>query len=299
VLSRAIPGQEPDIAAFLEPYASTSMFLRGNLERHGVTQSDHPHATAFYLWRTEKVIRAVFGVTNAGFLMAQVPDVSPVAIHRFAAAIQGTRVRGMTGDARQVPRVLDALGLSTAHWQLCRDDPLYALCLRDMADIPTSGHLRRPEDVDIPLLTHWFCHYDIDAGVAEPGEDLRRRAADRAKAAVGTPDLRLLVRDGMPVAMTQFNARAADMVQVGGVFVPRDLRRQGLGRQVVAAHLREARHAGTTDAILFAANPAAARAYEAIGFNRIGDYRIALLSQPVVLGQPIVPLAPAPSGPQV
>ncbi|MEO9684847.1 MAG: N-acetyltransferase, partial [Tateyamaria sp.] len=48
------------------------------------------------------------------------------------------------------------------------------------------------------------------------------------------------------------------------------------GGQVIAAHLAQARDRGINRAILFAANRAAARAYEAIGFRHIGAYRVAL-----------------------
>lgn len=42
-------------------------------------------------------------------------------------------------------------------------------------------------------------------------------------------------------------------------------------------------NAATTRAVLFANNAAAARAYEAIGFNRIGQYRVALFETPQIV----------------
>ena len=55
-------------------------------------------------------------------------------------------------------------------------------------------------------------------------------------------------------------------------------------RRVVAAHLAQARAAGVRTAILFTSDPAAARAYRAIGFQRIGDYTLALMPAPVTIG---------------
>ena len=45
-------------------------------------------------------------------------------------------------------------------------------------------------------------------------------------------------------------------------------------RRAVALHLQEARDKGATRAILFAANEAAARAYESIGFERNGTFSL-------------------------
>lgn len=55
---------------------------------------------------------------------------------------------------------------------------------------------------------------------------------------------------------------------------------------MTAARLAEARAAGARVAILFSNNDAASRAYEAIGFRRVGDYRVCVLNRPIFLGAP-------------
>ncbi len=83
---------------------------------------------------------------------------------------------------------------------------------------------------------------------------------------------------GTIVATTAFNAQIPEMVQVGGVYTPPASRGRGYARCVVAGSLLDARADGTADrAILFTPNPAAARAYEAIGFRRISDYALVML----------------------
>ncbi len=47
------------------------------------------------------------------------------------------------------------------------------------------------------------------------------------------------------------------------------------------ALLAEAAAGGARQAVLFANNPAAVRAYRAIGFRQVGDYRIAFLDTPM------------------
>ena len=79
--------------------------------------------------------------------------------------------------------------------------------------------------------------------------------------------------------MTAFSAVLPDMVQVGGVFTPVERRGRGYGRAVVAGSLLDARADGVVEAILFteAENHPAQRAYEALGFERIGDYGMVML----------------------
>ena len=84
--------------------------------------------------------------------------------------------------------------------------------------------------------------------------------------------------------MTALNARLPDMVQIGGVYTPPEQRGRGHARTAVALHLAALRAAGVDTAILFASGPAACRAYEAIGFERIGTYALSFLSAPVVIG---------------
>ncbi len=77
-----------------------------------------------------------------------------------------------------------------------------------------------------------------------------------------------------PLAMTGFNARLPDIVQVGGVYTPPDLRGRGHARRAVALHLAAARDAGIRRATLFSGSDMASRAYRSIGFRQIGDWTL-------------------------
>ena len=61
------------------------------------------------------------------------------------------------------------------------------------------------------------------------------------------------------------------------IYTPPALRGRGFAKAVVAASLLVARDRGSSRAVLFTNNPSAARAYEALGFRRIGDYSLVLL----------------------
>lgn len=277
----AVAADAPAIEDFLVRHAETSMFLRGNLEQHGIGVSSHPHATCFYLWEQGTEIIGVFGHTKDGYLMCQLPVEVP--LDGLRAVLAGQMFRGMTGDPDQVARVLQALGMGDAEWSLQRDEPLYLLELADLVapDVAT----RPPEIMDEPLLHQWVTQYELEIGHGIDDAASRERAKTRAAhLARGTgPEALLLLDHDTPVAMTAFNAQARDMVQIGGVFVPDDQRGKGYGGLAVAAHLARARPRGVRRAILFAASAAAARCYEKIGFRRIGSYRINMLPAPVTL----------------
>ncbi|PJE31801.1 Acetyltransferase (GNAT) family protein [Pseudooceanicola antarcticus] len=275
MIREAAPADIPAMEAFLSRHPETSMFLRSNIAAQGVGQTEHPYSGDYLIWPAEGPIRAIFGISGRGFLMLQCPGQEREAFDAAAAHFAGRHMRGLTGEAGQARAYLDALGL-TAQIERNEVEPLYSLDLADLPEVP--GKLRAPEPGDEALLTRWFRAYIADTGLApaDPGEaqeEAERRARD---VIAGSPPCRLMIEDGQPVAMAALNAEVADVVQVGGVYVPRETRNRGLGRRVTALLLAQARESGARLALLFAANPAAARAYEGIGFRRIGDYRVAM-----------------------
>jgi len=272
------------IAAFLERHIETSMFLLGNLNQHGIGNTEHPHVTQYFLRETGDGITGVFGCTNDGFLMCQLPGLSGPEAQTYAHLLRGYTLRGMTGVPDQVAQILAALPVPPEAWQVNRMEPLFALELAGL--VAQAGTIRAPEADDLPLLTGWFADYMTDTGTHD-AESALAAAPDRARADIAAGNTRLFLDEqGMPVAMTAINARAGAAVQIGGVFVPRDRRGTGLAGRAVAAHLVAQRAQGITRAILFAASEAAARAYTRIGFERIGSYQLATLKQPVTLDTP-------------
>ncbi|PJE32981.1 Acetyltransferase (GNAT) family protein [Pseudooceanicola marinus] len=273
-LRRAGPEDAAALEAFLARYPETSMFLRSNLAAHGVGPGDHPHATEFLIFPAEGPLRAVFGRTSGGYTLVQCPGLEPEAFASAARAWAGQGFRALTGEAEMAARLLSALGLAgaVAHDNV---EPLYRLALRDL---PAGDEVIRPaQPGDEALLTDWFATYEAEIGTAHADAvQARADALSRARAAIAGFPMRLMLDNGQPVAMAAINARVGDVVQVGGVFVPPEARNQGLGRRVTRALLQEEAQADTRLAVLFANNAAAARAYEALGFVRVGDYRVAL-----------------------
>jgi predicted GNAT family acetyltransferase len=185
----------------------------------------------------------------------------------------------------QVTAATAALGMADTPPMHCGNDDLYALDLSELS-IPTSlqsGEVRcrlsSPEDLE--LLTAWRIAYCIEVLGDAHDSTLEREAEDLILKLHDQRNLWLLEQDGRRVAKTAFNARIPDCVQVGGVWTPPEERGRGFARAVVAGSLRDAREAGARRAILFTDNPAARKAYESIGFRKIGRYGFVLYSQPI------------------
>lgn len=273
----------PAMRRFLARHAATAMFLRGNLAAHGTDEVEHPHGTRFYLAEEAGRIRAIGGITNSGYLMCQRGAPCEGFPSEFAKELRGRVVIGMTGQPEDVGAVLEALGCSDADFATRNLEPLYDLDLETL-QVPHRPELslRMPQASDVVFLVDWFQRYHLDTGLkpVDAGE-----AVALAQTFIAKADARIMLYAGQPVAMTAFNARAEESVQIGGVYVPDALRGQGYGGMIVALHLDEVRRQDVERAILFAATEHAARAYETIGFSRIGSYEIALLAKPWTVPQ--------------
>lgn len=273
-LRLAQPGDVARIDAHLAACPETSMLLRTNLAAHGLVRSDAPRATEMFVNAS-----GIVGLSNSGYLMVQMPD--PTDFGAARTHWDGRAVLGITGVPAQVTHVLVGLGLAAAPTSLDEVEPLYALDLAHLA--APFGDLRAPRPGDADMLNRWFFEYRQDTGSTGSDATAWAEAQARTRRAITNNATHILEDGRQPVAMTTFNAEVADIVQVGGVFFPRHLRNRGYGRRVVAAHLAEARARGVARAILFAASNAASRAYEGIGFQRIGDYRVVLFAPPAMI----------------
>jgi len=278
MIRKATDSDIPALSNFLARYPDTSMFLRGNLLDHGLN-SDHAHGSDYFLWGRAGDLEAVFGITNHGFLMCQMPRPEEDAAQAFAAMLKKRKIAGITGHAQQVPVIVDALGYPDTAWRRAVDEPHYALELNNLRENLDVGNLEVPQPKHEELLRDWFYRYALDTGLSTPGAAAQDEARTRAHNSIHADRVRIFVENGEARAMTAFNAALPDIVQVGGVYVPNAFRNRGYGRRVVAAHLATARAQGVTRAVLFAASEAASRAYEGIGFQRIGSYRIQLMAE--------------------
>lgn len=266
----------PAIERFLLDHVQSSMFALANLREFGLNA---PAPRAMSIWMLGEPLRGVFGITNEGMILPQCPDVSDADLAAAAVLIRDRRIMGLAGEASQARRFLRQAGWQDRAAHLNRDEPSFALDLRDLI-VPQAENARLVplSDGDRSLLIRWREAYHLESLGTDPG--MARAAARKDIDGYFQRDShRLLMVDDQPVSMTGFNATLPEIVQIGGVFTPPALRGRAYARTAVALHLAEARDAGVRKAVLFAASIAAVRAYVAIGFAPAGTFSLVLFSE--------------------
>lgn len=282
-LRAATPGDLPTLTEFLQAREEGSMFLLSNIAADGLPGSSgahpqgKPHAMRLWLDGEE----AVVGLTAGGNLIAQCPGALPDGLR---AALAGCEVSTILAPNGQVPRLIEALDLTDSPLRHHDEEPGFRLTLSDLVLPDMQGFHSRPlAEADRPLLHGWRTAYLAETFSVPPAEAAVTAGKD-IEGWLARGSHRLLLREGVPVALSGFNAMLPQAVQVGGVYTPPALRGQGLARRAVAAHLAEVRLKGVPCAYLFAANAAAARAYTAIGFRPSGTMGIAQFDGPQRIG---------------
>lgn len=267
----------PRIDAFLSQNIQTSMFPLANLREYGLRGSDQ---RALNVWVSGDEPRAVFAITNEGMVLPQCPECSDEELMDAIELIRGRPLFGIAAEATQARRIMQLAGWEARPATLNSDEPGFSLELNNLHSPNLTGaELVSLAVVDRSVTEGWREAYLIEAMDFDPAR-ARKQAGKDIQAYVERGSHRVLLLDGNPVGMTGFNARLPDVVQIGGVYTPPELRGRGYARLAVALHLVEARDAGVSRAVLFAASDAAARAYISIGFQPAGQYSLILFTNP-------------------
>ncbi|MEL6681434.1 MAG: GNAT family N-acetyltransferase [Pseudomonadota bacterium] len=268
-----IPATEADraqIEAFLKAHVHKAMFPLSNLAQFGMAGGHH-YAVRFWIDRAAGKITDVLTVTDGGMVMPLLPS------GRFADAalcLDGVIPSGMAGPRDDV-RGLERHGLANLPRGFDDDEPQFLLNLSDLHVPQGKGVLLPLAKAPEAVIKSWIWDYDRNTlNSTLVGLDAR---VDRTYARYCANQSHKVLMDGAtPLAMTGFNARLPDIVQLGGVYTPPDLRGRGHARRAVALHLAEVATQGVTQATLFSASAAAARAYQAVGFERVGTWTLIL-----------------------
>jgi uncharacterized protein len=278
------PGDEAALEAFLLPRVENSMFLIGNMRARGLESGDQRYQGSYAAaFEAGKIVGVAAHYWN-GNLILQAPAHLEMI---WPAAVQASQrsIRGVIGPAGQVEAVRTALEIRPDQIQVDEREGLYSLALSQLIepDALRSGQVRgrRIEARDLDLVTEWRIGYSLETLGAKDTPELRVQCRDALKRSLAEGWTWLLEEEGQPVACTSFNTAIPEAVQVGGVWTPPERRGRGYARCIVAASLLDARNEGAEQAILFTGktNFPAQKAYLALGFRLIGDYRIMLLKE--------------------
>lgn len=265
-----------DITAFLEGRGGTAMYPLGYLAQYGLS-GGHARALRIWLRRQAGRVTDLIAITEDGYVFPCCPGVSQ---RDLRAALSDRPIRAVIGEAAEVAAFRHVFDLRTPA-ELDVVEPVYALdvallILPDLDGLALRSLAAAPRD----LLIAWRAAYCTEI-MSCPVAEALRRAADDIDSFLASGHYRVLFDGDRPVAMTGFNAISNAAFQVGNVFTPPRLRGRGYARRAVAHHIAEYAGTGLTQVFLSAANPAAARAYQAIGFRREGTLAIVVYPQPI------------------
>jgi GNAT superfamily N-acetyltransferase len=270
----------PALERLLVAHRDSSMFLRSNLQRAGLTYAGgvfEAHYAGSFVG--EELVGVAAHCWN-GMLLLQAPtDAGDLA--RACVGWTGRPVTGLSGPLDQVERARAVLRLDASRVALDGAERLYALKLSRLV-VPEAlreGRVvcRPPLPEEREVLRAWRIAYDVETLGAVDTPEQRRRSAEFLDAQIADGHAWVATAGGVPVSLAAFNAALPDIVQLGGIYTPPEFRGRGFARCAVAASLLAARAQGVARAVLFTANPSAARSYEAVGFTRAGDYSLLLL----------------------
>ena len=276
------PADRPAFDAFLDGHRATSMFLRANAFHSGLVDGPDPVHGLYVGAFSDNVLTDVAAHYWNGNIILQAPT-QPAELALAVAGESGRRIDGLLGPWSQVEAAEPELNLDRTRLGKTVPEYLYRLDLADLI-VPeplSSGRVvhRHARIDDLAELIPWRREYDLHT-LGYPDHSINDAAIhDDLARSIGAGTLWVLEEGGRLVSMTAFNAALPDMVQVGGVFTPVELRGRGHGRAAVAGSLLDARADGAGESILFTEtdNHPAQRAYEALGYERIGKYGMILL----------------------
>jgi GNAT superfamily N-acetyltransferase len=271
-------GDESALEAFLIRHADFSMFLRSNSRAAGLVYEGKPLQAEYVAAFDGGDIVAVAAHCWNNVLLVQAP-VAVAAVARAAVAQSRRPVAGLSGPADQVVAARSALGLDRRPAPKFGREELFALDVDDLivpAPLAEGRWIcRHPSPEELDRLVDWRVDFAREALQFPDSPTLRSECAQELRL-VHERGSNWVLEDGGLVSYSAFNARLPDIVQIGGVWTPRELRGRGYGRAVVAGSLLEVRETGVRRAVLFAERENAKRAYTGIGFQVVGEYGLVL-----------------------
>jgi GNAT superfamily N-acetyltransferase len=271
-------GDEARLEAFLRQHADSSMLLRSNSRAAGLVYDGKPLQAEYVAAFDGDRIVAVAAHCWNDMLLLQAP-VNVAAVARAAVAHSGRPVAGLSGPAEQCVAGRTALGFDDRPTPKFGREELFALDLEELV-VPAPladgrWSCRWPRADEMGRLVDWSVEYAREALHRADSPTLRDEC-EQGVALIHERQSDWVLVDGDLVAYSAFNARLPDVVQIGGVWTPPELRGRGYGRAVVAGSLLKVRATGVRRAVLFAEREEAKRAYRSIGFRKVGDYGLLL-----------------------
>ncbi|MEQ9448780.1 MAG: hypothetical protein RLN70_07695, partial [Rhodospirillaceae bacterium] len=229
------PDDTPALEHFLKEHWETSMILRSNLRSAPIGESGRFAGIYAATFDGARITNVAAYYPNYGNIILQAPTDVGAVISKAAPLAEP--INGILGPWDQVEAAIAALGFEARNALHDGPEKLYTLELRDLKtpEILKNGTVRcrlaRPEDME--LMIEWRVAYSVEALSSPDDASARKQAGPSIAHAIENEDLFILESNKL-LAMASYNAKLSDVVQIGGVWTPPDLRARGYGRAVTA-----------------------------------------------------------------
>lgn len=152
------------------------------------------------------------------------------------------------------------------------DEGVYRLDEVDPELVHSAGDWRRAEEADAPLIAEWFVLFEEEAKLPQtPKEQVREQVASF----IGGREVFVWENEGKVVSMMKKARPTAHGVTVSMVFTPKEERRKGYGRTMVAKVTEELLKEFDF-CVLFTdlGNATANKIYQEIGYRQIANFAV-------------------------
>lgn len=278
------PGDEALVEAFCARHPDTTLFFMNNMRLVGLEdRGERFQGTFAAAMEDDAIVALAAHFWNRNIIMEAPVRLGEVV--RAAAQASGRAIHSFIGPYDQTVAARASAGLEDASMVMDSREILYALdlaALRVPEDYAAGRYgFRVAEERDLGVLIPWRIAYRVEAMGETETPEMHAETEQGLRAWLETGHMWVLELHGELVSMTGFNATTPDVVQIGGVWTPPELRSRGYARAAVAGSLVDARENGASRSILFTAddNPAAQACYTGLGYKEIGFYGLLMMAE--------------------
>jgi hypothetical protein len=285
-----VPGEEELVDSFLKPHTSFAFFMRSNLAKSGLLFEGKANQGDYFGAFEADRLSGVLMHGWMGNVQAFAPDFAAMTVLSQAwkkhLATKPRKIQIFIGPSAHIKNLLCTLGVGLSDLRRGGGhESLFSLSLEKMVLPPLLQNpavsVRRADKADAELLTSWRHDFFVESVSAIPGKETHALARTEIQRRLDEGDLFILEHQGTPVSFCGVGGFLSDWTNVGLVWTPPDKRNKGYGRTVTAGALSILKREGQTNAVLFSSRMDAQKAYNAIGFTRIGDWLFDFLKLPV------------------
>ncbi|MDD3288467.1 MAG: hypothetical protein PHX43_05620 [Alphaproteobacteria bacterium] len=273
--------------AFLHPHTAEAYYLRSNALAGGLAY-DGKYLQAEYLgaFLGENLVGVIcYSWINTILVYAHELNCLPALAQAISPLIKKRDgiVEAFIGLAPHVDSIVKSLKIPSHVFRKHGSAGLYKLPIEKLRlpEILSDTRIRQAEEKDKEQLIAWRIDFNIESAKSQPGPELEKKVREEISQRLPLKEFFLLESNDTPVAMCGVGGHVPDTAMVGPVWTPTELRCRGYGRAVTAGAIKmlSDERPTMTQAVLAASRPDAIHAYEAIGFERLADWNLALLKE--------------------